>query len=270
MNKPKRYYYIIKLQFLGFRFNGWQKQKGVLGVKTLQAYVEKTLKFVFEHTNFKILGAGRTDAKVSANNFPIELFIYEQITDFNQFLAKFNTNLPNDIKVLSITETNADFNIIRNSKVKEYLYFFSYGHKAHPFAAPMITFFYEDLDIEIMKKGAKLFQGKHNFKHYCTQPTEKAIFNREITCSEIIENTIYTANFFPKKSYVYRIKSSGFLRNQIRLMMGTLFRLGKGEIDINFIEKSLLENQEYRPLPFIAPASGLILNNVEFTKKVSN
>lgn len=264
MNNSIRYYYIINLQFLGFRFNGWQKQTGVLGVKTLQAYVEKTLKFVFGHTNFKTLGAGRTDAKVSANYFPLELFIYEQITDFDQFLANFNSNSPNDIKALSITETDANFNIIQHSKVKEYLYFFSFGAKEHPFAAPIITFFYEDLDLDLMKEGAKLFQGKHYFKHYCTQPTENANFNREIIVSEIVENDIYTANFFPEKSYVYRVRSKGFLRNQIRLMMGTLFRLGKGEIALDFIEKSLLENQEYRPLPFVAPGSGLILNNVEF------
>ena len=261
MNHNIRYFYIIRMQFLGFRFHGWQRQKDV---KTLQGYVEKTLKFVLGKGKAKVLGSGRTDAKVSAIDFPMELFIYEEILDLNQFLNDFNSNLPNDIKALSIVETDEKFNIINHSKIKEYLYFFSFGEKSHPFAAPIITCFYEDLNLELMKKGADLFKGKHWFKHYCTKPTGFGEYNREITVSEIVENDIYTANFFPKKTYVYRVKSKGFLRNQIRLMMGTLFRLGKGEISLEFIEKSLIEHNIDRPLPFVAPASGLILNSVSF------
>jgi len=257
----KRYFYIIRLQFLGFRFHGWQRQKHH---KTLQGHVEKTLKFVLGKGKAKVLGSGRTDARVSANDFPMELFIYEEIINLDQFLIDFNNNLPNDIKALSIIETDDKFNIINNAKIKEYLYFFSYGTKNHPFAAPILTCFYEELDLELMKKGAALFKGHHWFKHYCTKPTEFANYNREITVSEIEENTIYTANFFPEKTFVYRIKSRGFLRNQVRLIMGTLFRLGQGEITLDFIEKSLIEHNIDRPLPFVAPASGLILYHVDF------
>jgi len=259
--KMKKYFYIIRLQFLGFRFHGWQRQQDV---KTLQGHVEKTLRFVLGSGNSKVLGSGRTDARVSANNFPMELFTKEEIINMEEFLVTFNLNLPNDIKALSIVETNDSFNIINNSKVKEYLYFFSFGTKNHPFAAPILTCFYEELDLELMQKGAELFKGQHWFKHYCTKPTEFGNFNREILVSEIVENDIYSANFFPDKSYIYRIKSRGFLRNQVRLIMGTLFRLGQGQIDLEFIKKSLIEHNIDRPLPFVAPASGLILYNVEF------
>ena len=260
----KKYFYIIQLQFLGFRFHGWQRQKDV---KTLQGHVEKTLRFVLGSGNSKVLGSGRTDARVSANQFPMELFTKEEITDLNQFLIDFNWNLPNDIKALSVKVTDEKFNIINHSKIKEYLYFFSFGTKNHPFAAPILTCFYEDLNLDLMKEGAALFEGHHWFKHYCTKPTEFANYNREIIVSEIEENTIYKANFFPKKSYIYRIKSRGFLRNQVRLIMGTLFRLGKGEISIEFIKNSLVEHSIDRPLPFVAPASGLILYDVEFQKE---
>jgi tRNA pseudouridine38-40 synthase len=257
----KKYFYIIRLQFLGFRFHGWQRQEHH---KTLQGHVEKTLRFVLGSGNAKVLGSGRTDARVSANNFPMELFTKNKIKDLEQFLIDFNLNLPNDIKALSIIETNDKFNIINNSKIKEYLYFFSFGTKNHPFAAPILTCFYEELDLDLMKKGAALFKGHHWFKHYCTKPTEFGNYNREIIVSEIVENTIYSANFFPKKTYVYRIKSRGFLRNQVRLIMGTLFRLGQKQISLEFIEKSLIEHNIDRPLPFVAPASGLILYDVEF------
>jgi len=260
----KKYFYLIQLQFLGFRFHGWQRQDNI---KTVQGHVEKTLKFVLGKNKAKVLGAGRTDARVSANNFPIELFIYEEIKDFKQFLIDFNMNLPNDIKALAIKEVGAKFNVINDSKVKEYLYFFSYGSKNHPFAAPILTCFYQDLDLDLMKKGAQLFKGHHWFRHYCTKPTDFAIYNREILVSEIVENNIYSANFFPEKTYIYRIKSKGFLRNQVRLIMGTLFRLGQGEITLDFIKKSLVEHNIDRPLPFVAPASGLILHSVTYKDK---
>ncbi len=257
----KRYFYLIQLQFLGFRFHGWQRQENL---KTLQGHVEKTLKFILGKNKVKILGAGRTDARVSATNFPMELFIYEEIKDLKQFLINFNMNLPNDIKAISIKEVDGKFNVINDSKVKEYLYFFSFGSKNHPFAAPILTCFYQDLDLELMQKGAQLFQGKHWFKHFCTKPTGFANYNREILVSEIVENNIYSANFFPEKTYMYRIKSKGFLRNQVRLIMGTLFRLGQGQISIDFIKKSLVEHNIDKPLPFVAPASGLILHDVTY------
>jgi len=60
-----RYYYLIHVQFLGFRYSGWQKQPNQ---KTVEGMLVKTLKFVLPNAKFKILGAGRTDARFSALN----------------------------------------------------------------------------------------------------------------------------------------------------------------------------------------------------------
>ena len=89
------------------------------------------------------------------------------------------------------------------------------------------------------------------------------MFDREIEKSFIEENHLYKANFFPGKSFVYHVRSRGFMRNQIRLMMGQLIRLGKSEISLADIEKSLIDPDDI-PLDYIAPPSGLILNKVNF------
>ncbi len=225
--------------------------------------VDRTLNFILEGQRFKSLASGRTDAMVSAEEAAIELFLYEPIEDKVAFLKLFNTNLPQDIRALAIKEVDAKFNIINNSKVKEYLYLFAFGDKFHPFCAPILTTILEDLDIEIMKKGAKLFQGEHYLKTYCYKPSDNGIYNREILTCEIIENTIYSANFFPKKSYLLRVRGKGFMRNQIRLMMGTLIDLGKGKLTLNDIEKSL-EPENTIKMEYIAPASGLILKSLQF------
>ncbi|GAA4296487.1 tRNA pseudouridine(38-40) synthase TruA [Aestuariibaculum suncheonense] len=225
--------------------------------------VDRTLNFILEGKTFKSLSSGRTDAMVSAECAKFELFLAEPLEDKQAFLNLFNYNLPQDIRALDITEVDAKFNIINHSKTKEYLYLFTFGEKCHPFCAPIMTTILDDLDIELMKEGAKLFQGEHYFKSYCFKPTDNGIYNREIITCEIIENDIYTANYFPKQSYLLRVKGKGFMRNQIRLMMGTLIDLGKGKLTLEDIKYSL-QQDVFVKMEYIAPASGLILNNIEF------
>lgn len=225
--------------------------------------IDKTLKFIFENKPFKTLGSGRTDAMVSAQEAAFELFLEHPITDLTAFLDLFNYNLPQDIRALTIKEVDAEFNIIQHSKIKEYLYLFAHGGKNHPFCAPLITTILEPLDIEVMKRGAKCFEGTHYFKSYCYKATNEGVYTRTIKTCEIIENTIFTANFFPKKSYILKVKGKGFMRNQIRLMMGALIKLGRGDITLEYIQDSL-KPESNEVMDYIAPASGLILNNIEF------
>ena len=256
----KKYYYVITVQFLGYRFHGWQKQPHV---KTVHLMIDKTLKFILEKKAFKTLGSGRTDAMVSANEAAFELFLEEPIENFDEFLSLFNYNLPQDIRALTIREVDSEFNIIQNSKIKEYLYLFTQGSKNHPFCAPLMTTILEPLDIELMKLGAKCFEGHHNFKTYSYKATNEGVYNRTIDTCELFENNIFTANFFPETSYILRVKGKGFLRNQIRLMMGALIKLGRGDITLEYIE-STLKPTSNEVMDYIAPASGLILNKIEF------
>jgi len=257
----QRRYYIIKIQYLGFRFHGWQKQPEV---NTVQRMVERTLAYVLGHKKFKTLAAGRTDAKVSVNETFIELFLDEGILDLENFMPLFNLNLPQDIKALEIEETDAKFNIIQHAKQKEYLYIFSFGEKIHPFAAPFMVAFPEELNISLMQEAATLFVGTHNFKNYTYKPTPTTNTVGTITTCELIENTMYKANFFPEKSYILRVIGEGFKRNQIRIMMARIMQLGKGEVDLKAIKKSLVEPENVLPITYIAPASGLILQSVAF------
>lgn len=225
--------------------------------------IDRTFNFILEGKQFKTLASGRTDAMVSANEAAFELFISEPIEDKKAFLELFNYNLPQDIRTLSIDEVSEDFNIIQHSKIKEYIYLFSHGQKNHPFCAPILTTILEELDVKTMRKGAKLFQGKHNFKTYCYKATNNGIYNREILLCELVNNNLFTANFFPKKSFILRVKGKGFGRNQIRLIMGALIKLGKGEITLSYIQDSL-KPESKEVMDYIAPASGLILNKIEF------
>jgi tRNA pseudouridine38-40 synthase len=174
-----------------------------------------------------------------------------------------NSNFSSDFKAISVRKVGTDFNIIKASKLKEYHYYFSFGDKNHPFAAPFITNIGESLSNELMMNGVKLCEGEHYFHKYCTKPSGATIFKRSIDTCEIIVNTILTASFFPEKSYIVKVKGKGFLRYQIRLMVATLFELGKGNIDLAFIENSLKEDNDRKSLRNIAPASSLQLFAIE-------
>ena len=252
--------YLISIQYLGFRFHGWQKQKNVM---SLHEIVDKTLGFVFKNKDFKTLGSSRTDSKVSANTYFFQLFTNELLEE-KEFLKSFNFNAPSDLKVLTLKNISKPFNIIQSSKLKEYHYYFSHGTKNHPFSAALLVGFQDILDIELMQKGAKLFEGTHYFHKYCTEPSENTVFKRDILSCVIEKNTILTANFFPETSYVLKVRGVGFLRYQIRLMMGVLVELGKHNISLDFIINSLKEDNDRKFLRTIAPGSGLQLYDIKF------
>ncbi|HLS31668.1 MAG TPA: hypothetical protein VK021_12490 [Flavobacteriaceae bacterium] len=268
--QPTRYYYLIKLQYLGFRYHGWQRQPQL---KTVEHMVHRTTNYVFKKilkrsSEFKILAAGRTDAMVSVNGTYVELFVNDEPLDLEEFFPLFNRNLPQDIRALEITETDADFNIIQHPQIKEYLYFFNFGQKHHPFCAPFMVNIVEELNLASMRKAAKLFEGKHDLRSYVYRPSPQTQTEGEILTCKILENDLLTANFFPEKSYFLKIRAAGFKRHQIRLIMGGLIQLGKGEVDLDFIEKSLKPENNI-VMTYIAPASGLILNSVEFLEMES-
>lgn len=256
-------FYLIRIEFLGFRYHGWQKQTNF---RSIQGMVDKTFEFIFKHSNFKTLGCGRTDAKVSADDFAFELFTLNDLKiDTNILLNELNKNLPSDIRAKTIIEVSSDFNIIQNPSLKEYHYYFSSGKKSHPFNAPLIRDFGVPLNIEKMKEAASYFLGEHNFKRFASKPNKNAMFKRIILKSEILANQQIKASYAPDESYVFKVRSKGFLRYQVRLMVGALVNVGKGIWNIEQF-KETLTNPNGLQVKNIAPSSGLVLHEVSFDK----
>ncbi len=263
MSQRFQHFYLIELQFLGFRLHGWQYQQGL---KTVQGFLELTIKYVLgQEIPFKIMSSGRTDAMVSAMSSYFELFL-EQPIDETTFFEEINNNLPTDLKVLSWESVDAKFNILKHVELKEYNYFFAFGEKQHPFSAPFLTCKHDQLNLELMRKGASLFKGKHNFVHYCHQPKASKDTIRNLIECIIIENNELTANFFPQQTYILKIIGKGFMRYQVRMIMGALFLLGKNSITLKQIEESL-EGVELVFEKSSAPASGLMVKSTRFNEQ---
>ncbi len=257
----EQHFYLIYIQFLGFRYSGWQKQPNQ---RTIEGMLSKTLGFILPDRKTKILGAGRTDAKVSANEAAFELFLEgAALQNLDEFIALFNLNLPADIKILAVSEVDKDFNIIQHPKTKEYIYLFSFGEKNHPFCAPFMANIQEDLNIKIMIEAASMFQGTHNFRAFTARPRANSQFTRTIDSCILRKNDILKANFFPKHSYALHVKGAGFMRYQIRMIMGALIQLGKEELCMDDLIESF-HTPANSKVSFVAPGSGLLLHKISF------
>jgi len=260
--RSKPYSYLFYVQYLGFRYHGWQKQPGV---KTIQEMLQRSFKGWLGHDGFNILGAGRTDAGVSCIKGAFELFSGEEILDLEGLLGGVNEYLPDDIRLLSVEKVGPRFNIIQDVKEKEYRYHFSFGNKPHPFSTPFTVVFPDRLDIPKMVEGAKLFEGENDFRNFCTKPKPETVFKRIISESEISmvsgPNGHWEIN---EPTYCFRVRGKGFLRNQVRLMVGALHDLGRGIIELEELDESLKGKRPIQPLSRKAPARGLVLQEVVF------
>jgi tRNA pseudouridine38-40 synthase len=257
----EKHYYLLRIQYLGFRYSGWQRQPGQ---KTVEGMLRKTLKFVLPERKYKILGSSRTDSRVSSLDGAFELFLDgAPLDDLSYFMQEFNLNLPPDIRITEISEVKQEFNVINDATYKEYHYLFAFGEKLHPFCASLMAGFHGDLDIPLMQKGASLFAGTHDFSSYTTRDQKGNREKRSVYLSELKPNTEFSASFFPEKSYVYRIGGQGFMRYQVRMIMGALVDLGRGRLGLDQLHTSLTK-PESLALTYIAPASGLHLHKLQF------
>jgi tRNA pseudouridine38-40 synthase len=255
----KPYRYIFRIQYLGIRYHGWQVQKGL---KTIQGTLEKTFRYVIQHKDFNILGSSRTDSGVSSLNGAFELFLPHAIAVDN-FILEVNKYLPSDIRILSACQSPEKFNIIQDVRNKNYGYYFAIGEKPHPMYAGSVAYIGQELDLSLMKEGASLFEGKHDFRRFCSHGKNTKDFVRNIIYSRI-EKPPENHSFLPKKTvWVYRVKGEGFLMHQVRRMTAALFLLGNGDIVMEDLKQALKSSQK-EPLSGKAPANGLILENVSF------
>ena len=256
MQSTSEQQFYLQLEFLGFRYHGWQHQPGT---RTLEGMLRKTLRFVLPGTRVKILAASRTDAKVSAIDFALQLLVRgHQLMDADWLLEALNANLPSDIRVVSVSRRTLQFNAIRDCLSKTYGYYFCFGPKPHPFSASLLGYFPGLLDITAMTAAASLFEGRHNFRGFTAGSTEKKRVIRTIGESHILPNKELTASFFPKQSYIFKVSGNGFGRYQVRLMMAALADIGRGKADAATL-RSVLETGNDWPGGSIAPASGLQL-----------
>lgn len=243
----------LLLRYDGTRYQGWQNQKNT--DNTIETKLE-TLLSRMTGEKIEVSASGRTDAGVHAKN-QVGNFKTKTNLSCEEILAQCNEFLPQDIAVLEVTEAPERFHSRLNAKGKTYSYHIWTSPIPPVFERNYVYHFPKKLDVSLMEKGASHLLGSHDFQSFCSTKPGKKSTVRSITDIEIkaTETGIHL-----------RFTGNGFLYHMVRIMVGTLIEIGLGERDAEALP-SILEAKERSKAGFLAPASGLFLEEVYYEEK---
>ena len=241
--------YQILIEYVGTLYKGWQIQKKGKTVQGLiQTYLTKLLK-----ENITLVGSGRTDAGVHAEEQSAHFDCTYDISNLDKFLKSINHFLNKEqIVILKIKKKSLDFHSRFSAKHRIYKYIIF-----NRLSAPAINFkrgwhVIKKLDLSLIKLGAKKLIGTKDFSTF-----------RASSCNA--KSPIKTMTSVKVKSIRDRIEiefqSQSFLQQQVRSMVGCLKYLGEKKWTLKKFETVLNSKQRKLCAP-PAPAEGLFLKKV--------
>ena len=247
----KLFNYLIKIEYDGTKFVGWQYQKNG---KSIQEKIEKAI-FRILKLKIKIIGAGRTDKGVHAYGQHANFKTEKKIKDKKKFLDSLNFFLNNDlISIIKIKKVNLQFHSRHDAKERIYEYKIFNRIGSLSIYKDKAWHIKKKLNIDALKAGAKLLVGTHDFSVF-----------RASTCSA--KSPIKKMNSVKIKKIgeeiILQFNSKSFLQNQVRSMVGCLKYLSSNKWDLRYFKKVLNSKKRSFCAP-PAPACGLYLKNVRY------
>ena len=254
--------YKIFLQFDGHRYLGWQKQNQ--SSPTVQDELERALQVVFK-VNIKTTGSGRTDTGVHSLSHYV-VFDAPFSIDCKNLVKAINSNLPQDIKTFSAEVIDGNFRPTNNAISREYRYLFTNLEFQPPFHVNYIANISHKLDFDLIRQACELFVGDKDFGDFYCKGSEVNSTVRTIYSLELLEHEADFHGIF-QKHYYFRIVGSGFLKQMVRLIVGTLWNVGIGKVNLSEL-KSSLEEPRGKHLGPVSPACGLYKYHVNYIEKL--
>ena len=237
----------LRLRYDGSRYHGWQVQKNDI---TVAQTLEEALSKVCGH-DVRAVGCGRTDAGVHALRYCANFKTDCRIPTDRIALAV-NSRLPGDIAVCDAVEVDEGFNAISSCIKKEYIYKIHNSNIRDPFLEKRVCFYPQHLELELMQRAARAFEGTHDFMAVRSVGTETRTTVRTVHwCRAEKEGDIITVS----------ICANGFLYNMCRAMVGTMVYASYGKLIPEDIPL-LLEMRDRRLTGPTMPPQGLYLNRV--------
>ena len=233
----------------GTRYRGWQRLPGV--ENTIQGKLETALSRILGES-IEISGSGRTDAGVHARG-QVANFHCESTMPASQILEELRRYLPEDIGIYSCKDCSPRFHARLNAKEKTYCYRIWNSEMPCVFDRRYVTVMPEELDLSAMEQAAALLIGEHDFSAFCGNPKFKKNTVRYIRAIDI-----------RRQGDELRISftGNGFLHNMVRILVGTLVEVGRGERNPQSIPE--LFGGKRAEAGFLAPAQGLCLMEVMY------
>lgn len=254
------FHYKLVLQYQGTAYLGWQSQAENAGA-TVQGELNRALMTISKSKEVRSLGAGRTDAGVHALGQVAKVSLPLSI-DPSNLVKALNSNLPDDIRILSGEISDEEFFPTVHAQSKEYHYRFSCERSPSPFQTHLITNQTFELDLDKMREACKVLVGMHDFTNFYCEGTEVSSYVREIFECEILEVSQNGFGMLPAH-YVFRIKGNGFLKQMVRLLMGAIWNVGRGKITAQDLQAALSPVKQQKLGP-TAPPQGLYMVRVNY------
>jgi tRNA pseudouridine38-40 synthase len=243
--------YQIIIEYDGTSYVGWQYQKNGISI---QEILEKTLK-KFLKENIKIIGAGRTDAGVHALGQCANFFLNKKINNKKSFLSSINFFLNDSlISIVDIKKKKLEFNSRFSAKERTYEYRIINRESKLAINKNRAWLVRQKIDLNLLKKGAKLLQGTHDFSTFRASSCSAKSPIKKINSVKVKKK---------KENILIEFKSQSFLQNQVRSMVGSLKYLSCKNWDLKRFKKVLKsKKRKYCAPP--APAMGLYLTNIKY------
>ena len=243
--------YQIKIEYLGSNLVGWQIQKNGLSI---QGILEKVLS-KFLNNKIKVIGAGRTDAGVHANEQSAHFITKKKIIYKEKFISSINYFLKNyPIAILSLKKRPKEFHARHSANNRTYKYFIINRLSSLVLKKNKAWHIKKKLDLKVMKKGIKLLRGKHNFSTFRSSSCEAKSPIKTMKKATIKKQ---------KDKIILTFSSQSFLQQQVRSMVGCLKYLGEGKWNLKDFKKAFLSKKRSMCAP-PAPAHGLYLYKVKY------
>ena len=243
--------YLIKVEYEGTNFVGWQSQKNG---KSIQDEIEKVLKKILK-TKIRITGAGRTDKGVHAFSQYASFKVKRKIENKKVFLESANYFLKNKlISILDVKKKSNNFHARHSAKLRTYEYLIANRQGNLSINKNRAWHVKKNINLNLLKKGAKLLEGTHNFSTF-----------RAASCSA--NSPVKKINIIKirKSNHIIKIRfsSQSFLQNQVRSMVGCLKYLATNKWSIDDFKVAFKSKKRSNCAP-PAPACGLYLYNIKY------
>jgi len=260
------YHHRLVVSYKGTNYFGWQ-DLGVSDQKpTVEASIYKVLQKICKYQSCTISVSSRTDAGVHAQGQVVKISIPLKI-ESEKLLRGMNSLLPADIRILQCEPCSPEFNSNKDSKSKEYHYYFCTDTIYNPVLNDIIVHLPSrqnssaiDLDIELMQEACKLFIGEHDFYSFAKRDTTMSSTFRTIISCEIL---LSQPSLLGNEIYYLKIIGKGFLRYMVRYIMGALFALGRKQLGLSDIRDALLNHKEEK-ISSRAKSRGLHLIQISY------
>lgn len=233
------------IEYDGSGFRGWQRQAP--GVRTIQAAVEQAFSMVADHPVHCVC-TGRTDAGVHAVGQVIH-FDTDSERSEKAWLMGGNTHLPADVAVRWVCPVDPEFHARYSAMARSYRYVIVEGWDRPALWRRRVLWSHRSLDIDAMNLAAQGLLGEHDFSAFRSADCQARHAWRRLERLDVSRRG---------RSVAIDVRANAFLHNMVRILVGTLIAVGRGEQPPEW-PGELLEARDRKVSGTTVPPHGLYL-----------